>query len=323
METIAKIEQILGRIRMHPEYSACVGRRTLERLQEEADRHSSALEAETGEITTKEKEIFKSQSYERLVKAREFLAVEGLEPYSLSCLGNILEPEKNPARTFRTRSIQFGEFEGAEPGTILFGIKELTDRLQEVSIHPVKRATDAHISLISIHPYFDGNGRAARLLQDVCLESMAYPSGIIPVTDRGLYIHLMNRTVKDRKNFKSTVYEPSESETLLQEFIGSKVLASAERLESELQKRRFYTVGFSKIDSPNLSIRVKHLLAGSRITPNPLSVHLESEKNRREISFCVSGDIGYKELDERVKEIANKYSLKYKCELHRGCTSKK
>lgn len=320
--TITKVEQILGKIRMHPEYSACIKYKTLESMREEADRHSSALEAESGELTTKEKEEFKFESYERLISARKFLATEGISPYSLSCLGNILEPEKNPVRNFRSRSVNFGSFEGQAPSQIIYSIRDLTERIQDINLHPIRRATDAHISLVQIHPYFDGNGRAARLLQDVCLESTDYPSGVIPSTDRRLYIHLMNKTLSDRIQGKSSVYEPSDNEALFQEFVESKILASVERLESELQKRRFYTIDFSKVNSPNLAIKIKHVLTGNRATKNPLAVHLESGKSKKDISFTVSGDIGYREIQERVYEIANRYHLKYDCKLQQGCMDK-
>ena len=94
-DLIATIDEKLGGIRTHPEYSVCLARKTLKVLKEESYRHSSALEEETdGRLTEKEREEFTRDSYLKLIQAREFLNEHGLTTYALSCLGNILEPVK-------------------------------------------------------------------------------------------------------------------------------------------------------------------------------------------------------------------------------------
>lgn len=54
--------------------------------------------------------------------------------------------------------------------------------------HPVKIAADAHIKLVSIHPFSDGNGRTARLLLDLLLMQKGYPPALVRKEDRDIYI---------------------------------------------------------------------------------------------------------------------------------------
>jgi Fic family protein len=54
--------------------------------------------------------------------------------------------------------------------------------------HPVKIAADAHIKLVSIHPFADGNGRTARLLLNLLLMQKGYPPALVRKEDRDIYI---------------------------------------------------------------------------------------------------------------------------------------
>jgi len=54
--------------------------------------------------------------------------------------------------------------------------------------HPVKIASDAHLKLVSIHPFVDGNGRTARLLLNMLLMKKGYPPALIRKEDRQAYI---------------------------------------------------------------------------------------------------------------------------------------
>lgn len=317
-KVLSKIEGILSRIRMHPEYSVCVRRRALQNMRTEADRHSSSIEAESGEhSTTREVEQFKTDSYKNLIQARDFLGVEGVTLFSLARLGYEIDPQKNKNRDFRHEAIIFGEFAGEEWTAIPQKMNELVERIRDPSLHPVLRAIDAHASLIKVHPYKDGNGRAARLLQDYCLESMGYTPAVIPVSDRCLYISLMNGLLRDRTEHKSSIYEPSPLEGLFHDFVESKILASAEKLEEELRAKRYYDVHLRGVKSPAITMRLKHYLTGS--TGKKLNVHIESSRKSSEVDVCISGDISYEELKNRMDSITGKYGLKYSLGVKQGC----
>lgn len=57
-----------------------------------------------------------------------------------------------------------------------------------VDIHPLELAAEAHYQLVTIHPFVDGNGRAARLLMNLILMQNGYPPAIIRTRDRMKYI---------------------------------------------------------------------------------------------------------------------------------------
>ncbi|EKE00122.1 MAG: hypothetical protein ACD_22C00089G0004 [uncultured bacterium] len=67
-------------------------------------------------------------------------------------------------------------------------IKEFVRWLQTSKDHPVTIAIDAHLKLVSIHPFIDGNGRTARLLMNLLLMQAGYPPAIIRKEDRKQYI---------------------------------------------------------------------------------------------------------------------------------------
>lgn len=56
------------------------------------------------------------------------------------------------------------------------------------TLHPVERAIQAHIELVNIHPFIDGNGRTARLLLNVILMQHGYAITLVPPVLRAQYI---------------------------------------------------------------------------------------------------------------------------------------
>lgn len=73
-------------------------------------------------------------------------------------------------------------------------MKEFVNWLhQKSNDHPVKIAADAHFKLVSIHPFLDGNGRAARLLMNLLLMQIGYPPALIRKEDRRAYINAIEK----------------------------------------------------------------------------------------------------------------------------------
>jgi Fic family protein len=54
-------------------------------------------------------------------------------------------------------------------------------------MHPIVKATIFHHRFVWIHPFFDGNGRTARLLYNLLLLSAGYPPAIILTVDKKKY----------------------------------------------------------------------------------------------------------------------------------------
>ena len=68
-------------------------------------------------------------------------------------------------------------------------MREFSDWLgSRPRLHPVSFAAEAHYTLVSIHPFIDGNGRTARLLMNCLLMMHGYPPAIIRPRDRAAYL---------------------------------------------------------------------------------------------------------------------------------------
>lgn len=84
--------------------------------------------------------------------------------------------------------------------------------------HPVEYAAIIHKELVTVHPFIDGNGRAARLLMNLALLQSGYPLAIIPPVLRREYLDALNKTHKDNDrpfiNFITEVCYESAKEYL-------------------------------------------------------------------------------------------------------------
>jgi Fic family protein len=60
--------------------------------------------------------------------------------------------------------------------------------------HPVEFAALIHLRLVTIHPFIDGNGRAARLLMNLALLQAGFPIAVIPPVVRSKYLEAIRKT---------------------------------------------------------------------------------------------------------------------------------
>jgi Fic family protein len=69
--------------------------------------------------------------------------------------------------------------------------KEKIQRSQKDAIHPVSLALKFHLDYLNIHPFYDGNGRTARILSNLILISYGFPPFYIKETEKqNYYRHL-------------------------------------------------------------------------------------------------------------------------------------
>lgn len=66
-------------------------------------------------------------------------------------------------------------------------------RKSHPSVHPATIAVDAHLKLVSVHPFTDGNGRTARLLMNLLLMQAGYPPALIKKEERLNYINAIEK----------------------------------------------------------------------------------------------------------------------------------
>lgn len=71
-------------------------------------------------------------------------------------------------------------------------------------IHPVELAAIAHHKLVYIHPFFDGNGRTARLIMNLILMQKGYPLAVILRNDRKKYYEVLHKS--DRGDLSALIY---------------------------------------------------------------------------------------------------------------------
>lgn len=99
------------------------------------------------------------------------------------------------AGTLRTIQVKISGSDLVLP--IPLKVPELMDEfinwLQTAQGNEVTIAADAHLKLITIHPFVDGNGRTARLLMNLILMQSGYPPAIIPQEKRAEYIDVLEQ----------------------------------------------------------------------------------------------------------------------------------
>ncbi len=100
-------------------------------------------------------------------------------------------------------------------------MKEFAGNLPKMKeqYHPVEFAARLHEGLVTIHPFVDGNGRAARLLMNLALLQAGYNITIIPLVVRNDYITaLQEAQINNNKepfvNFISEMVLESQKEYL-------------------------------------------------------------------------------------------------------------
>lgn len=76
------------------------------------------------------------------------------------------------------------------PGLMSEFIKWVKDN---IDIHPVELAAEAHYKLVTVHPFTDGNGRTARLLMNLVLMQNGYTPALIRKEDRIKYISALEK----------------------------------------------------------------------------------------------------------------------------------
>jgi len=80
------------------------------------------------------------------------------------------------------------------PGLVQMLVKWMNKNHDD--LHPVEIAALAHHQLVAIHPFFDGNGRTARLLMNLLLMQKGYPLVAILKNDRKRYYDALEKADK-------------------------------------------------------------------------------------------------------------------------------
>jgi len=315
---IRDVDKVISRMNTHPEYSMCAAGRKSQALREEAEKHSLDIEllSEERRLSRSKRAYFRS----RLNGAYELLVKEGISTSTISRLGYLVEPKNNPTGGFRNEFIKFGGFNAPPPENVPYRVENLALFLEGSDFHPVIRAANTHLELVEIHPYMDGNGRVARLLQNFCLQERNYPLVVIRTDELKEYLGKIHNALRDRYNGDSSVHNPSISETEFHDFIGQRVLRSAVSLEEELKKRRMYEIKLKKVGAPGVFGNVAQRLRsfGKRSNGGGVSVSIDKQEGKRRAGMLmVVGDIGKEDIERILKSSSGKDGFDYHVEIGR------
>ena len=116
---------------------------------------------------------------------------------------NRIDAEKAGKYRDRNVIITGTDFTPPGPAEVPLAMQEFLGNLPLLrQLHPVEYAAMLHLNLATIHPFIDGNGRAARLLMNLALLQAGFPITIIPPIIRGDYISALRDSNKgDNKPF--------------------------------------------------------------------------------------------------------------------------
>lgn len=104
------------------------------------------------------------------------------------------------------------EYKLTSPGTIPSKMKLFLKRHNaKKNLHPVIRASFAHLEFIQIHPFEDGNGRVARLILNLVLMQENFIPIAIPPIWRQRYIQTLETGWEDPLPFTEFIAEVVQS----------------------------------------------------------------------------------------------------------------
>lgn len=110
--------------------------------------------------------------------------------------------------------------------------------------HPIELAALLHHKIVHIHPFYDGNGRTARLVMNVLLMQAGYPLVVILKNDRKKYYDVLDKADKGKpQSFVQFIAQAVERSTniYLKTLTPSKVKQERYLFLSELAKQVPYS----------------------------------------------------------------------------------
>ncbi len=314
-ETLEKISKLSSKIRNHQEYSQVIHDKFICYLNGEALRHSVEMElnGERKHLSRKQFQNEKKISLLNLKEASDFLEKNGLSFYGVSMLGKKIEPEKN-ITPIRLREITYGDmFEPPSPQTLHNHLDNLIYFLENSrEEHPVVRAARAHLGIVEIHPFMDGNGRTARLLQNYCLREKGLPPIVISSEESEFYRGLMSAVMHERYSRPGANFHTSLPEKNFNLYIATKVLKSLNDLEKELSTKKNYTIILNNLRDKEILFIVKKEIAkavqsqtysGVKVSKNSLS------KKYAELQYQGKANSDF--FKSPLEKLSKKYNFEY------------
>ncbi len=151
------------------------------------------------------------------------------ELYAPACIGMYRSVSARPTWVevlppthYKVQEVEIPWLENSLKG--MFQSEDIIDRL--------RTAIFAHFHISRIHPFIDGNGRTARIFQDVILDSVGLPPPVIDVGERQIYYQLLGQADCgwNQKKAEELGNGATKGESLFFNFMAGKVNSSLEKL---------------------------------------------------------------------------------------------
>jgi Fic family protein len=141
------------------------------------------------------REIYEARNHYRAIGLIESWANQPLTAEMIQTLHVevMAEIDREYAGKFRDGRVMIQGVRFVPPGAHKFPvlIPQMLELANRGGVHPVVQAAELHYNFVAIHPFFDGNGRTARLLFNHHLLRHGYPLTIVPVEQRGIYMQAL------------------------------------------------------------------------------------------------------------------------------------
>ncbi len=233
------IQDKQGYLLTNPWYTLHLWSLTKSGTHREVNRHSVGMELVDYNMTKSEclamKRKERRRCEEQLAKARKWSIQNYSEPLTLDYienLGKIVDPQINSAG-FRQDKVRVTGSRVSPPGGEKVR-RELNIFLleNEALENPLEKAIHAHLNLARVHPFDDGNGRTARLVQDAVLYREHLPLPVIGLPERGEYIQKVESAIYS-SHMREAGFDPDTYKKLEQ----LRDMASQPSLSAEIRPR--------------------------------------------------------------------------------------
>ena len=176
-------------------------------LRNEANKHSISLELVGYNTQTSRDKKVKSREQKISEKNLRNAIDWGLNNYTgelsydfVLNLGHLIEPRLNSKDSFRADKVRISGATWSPPGP------EKLDREAKVFLYEnscldniIEKAVHAHFNIARIHPFYDGNGRTARAVQNLILEHSSFLPANVHLSERLEYNHLLDSAINSYK----------------------------------------------------------------------------------------------------------------------------
>ena len=136
------------------------------------------------------------------------------------------------------------------------------------SIHPILLASDFHLDYVTIHPFYDGNGRTTRILTNLILISCGYPPIIIKETDKTTYYQYL-----------ADIQVYGGDKNLFYEFMANKLIGSQKLILEAIEGK-----GIEEPDDVKKEIELlKKQLAHKDFSKSPKNIYDIFENTKYEV----------------------------------------